>query len=281
MRDRDYGWTVEMQIKAAQQHLRIDEVPADYRRRIGQSKISGTLKGVIGAGTKILGTIFLAAIRRNPNPPTKTSSKSANEQLIVLTRYPTPGKTKTRLIPALGEQGAADLHAAMVEHTLRWARRLRDRRPSATVQVRCDGGDSDQLRTWLGDDLDVQPQGDGDLGQRMARAADDAFAEGTSAVVMIGTDCPDLTETLATQAFDALGDNRSLVLGPANDGGYYLIGLRRMVPELFADIAWGTDKVLNQTLAIAAQRNLSVTLLTTLNDVDRPEDLAVWQRVAG
>jgi rSAM/selenodomain-associated transferase 2 len=98
-------------------------------------------------------------------------------------------------------------------------------------------------------------------------------------VVIVGIDCPDLDAVILHKAFQEL-QQQDLVLGPATDGGYYLIGLRRFVPQLFQGITWSTDRVWDQTIAIAQQHNLSVGSLPTLDDIDRPEDLAIWERVS-
>ncbi len=272
MRDPDYGWTVEMQVKAARRGLRVREVPVSYRRRTGKSKVSGTVRGVVGAGTKILWTIFQAALESYR----LGRESSVAERLIVFTRYPEPGKTKTRLIPDLGPEGAARLHRDMTCHTLAHARRLVRRRASLTVDFA--GGHTALLREWLGPDLEYRPQGAGDLGERMARAFRKAFQEGMDRVVIIGTDCPGLTVDSLHKAFNAL-QGHDLALGPATDGGYYLIGLRRPTPDLFVGIPWGTGAVLEETLAAARGLDLSVANLPTLTDVYRPEDLSVWKRV--
>ena len=101
--------------------------------------------------------------------------------------------------------------------------------------------------------------------------------EGQQRVVIIGIDCPDIDSQILTQAFDSLLHN-DLVLGVAEDGGYYLIGLNSPQPQLFRHITWGTELVLKQTKAIAQQLNLKVDYLTTLADIDRPEDLKIWQK---
>ena len=141
MRDRAYGWTVEMQVKSASRGVRTLEVPVDYRKRRGRSKISGTVRGVIGAGVTILSVIFVAALLERLRKPVR--------RLIVFTRYPRSGTTKTRMIPALGEEGAADLHRAMAEHCLRNARSLM----GIEIEVRYTGGTADETREWLGADL--------------------------------------------------------------------------------------------------------------------------------
>ncbi|HKQ04398.1 MAG TPA: TIGR04282 family arsenosugar biosynthesis glycosyltransferase [Blastocatellia bacterium] len=193
------------------------------------------------------------------------------ERLIIFTRYPEPGRAKTRLIPALGAEGAADLHRRLTERTLATARRLATLR-RLTLEVRYAGGDAALMRQWLGGGPHLRAQGDGDLGARMREAFREAFEEGCYGVVLIGTDCPDIAPATLLSAFTALGDNE-LVMGPARDGGYYLIGLRRAIPQLFEGINWGTDTVLRHTLQIAARLDLRYRLLEQLDDIDRPEDL--------
>jgi uncharacterized protein len=193
--------------------------------------------------------------------------------LVIFTRYPTPGAVKTRLIPAVGAAGAAMLHRQMTENTLRQARELRKRIP-VKIAVHFDGSDSQQMTDWLGTDLVYQSQGEGDLGVRMDRSISSACQQGCERVVLIGTDCPELTVDILVQAFEELQE-RDLVLGAAIDGGYYLIGLRHPQPELFVGIDWGSDRVLQQTIAIAKRSNLSIGYLPKLADIDRPEDLPI------
>lgn len=268
MRDRGYGWTVEMQIKAAKQHLRVLEVPVSYRCRIGKSKISGTVKGVLGAGTKILATIFGSALSRQPD------EEPLREALILFTRYPEPGKTKTRLIPLLGEDGAAELQRRMTIHAVIQVRQLARLRRALPL-VCYEGADHTTMAAWLGPDLHHHPQGEGDLGVRMANAFRHAFQQGMDRVALVGTDCPGVSTNLFQKAFDSLTEH-DLVLGPAEDGGYYLIGLRGLQPELFSGVPWGTDRVLERTLEIAAGLGLKVSLVDRLADVDRPEDVHLW-----
>lgn len=200
-----------------------------------------------------------------------------NERLIIFTRYPEPGKAKTRLIPALGAEAAAEIHRQMTEFTLAQVKPLMESR-SLSVEIWFAGGDRDQMEAWLGSDLRYQPQPDGNLGDRMMQAFQSAFDSGVNAAIIIGTDCPELTEPILAKAFHAL-QQTDVVLGPAVDGGYYLIGLRRSIPDLFQTIAWSTDRVLQQTVAIVKKLDLSFTLLPILTDVDRPEDLPVWKRI--
>jgi uncharacterized protein len=204
-------------------------------------------------------------------------AQPAQAQLIVFTRYPEPGQAKTRLIPALGASGAATVHRQMTEHTLSQVRKLHSTQ-GISIAVHFDGNGYQQMQDWLGADLVYQSQPSGDLGLRMARSFDSAFQAGVARVAIIGTDCPGLDTELMGTAFDLLLTH-DLVLGPAIDGGYYLIGLRYFVPELFVGISWSTDRVLIQTVAIAHKLNLSVGYLPILADVDRPEDLPVWEQM--
>ncbi len=198
-------------------------------------------------------------------------------RLIVFTRYPEPGATKTRMIPALGPEGAAELHRKLTEHTLRQARRF----SAASVEVQWTGGNEDAMRTWLGPDARLRHQSEGDLGARMAEAFRRAFQDGATRAVLVGCDCPDLGPETYDAAFEALERNEVL-LGPALDGGYYLVGIRAKASDtwqtLFNGIDWGTDQVLAQSLARARDAGLRVALLAPLEDVDRPKDLAIWER---
>ncbi|MHB1556396.1 MAG: TIGR04283 family arsenosugar biosynthesis glycosyltransferase [Isosphaeraceae bacterium] len=197
------------------------------------------------------------------------------ERLAVFARYPAPGRAKTRLIPALGPEGAASLHAEMARHTLGRVDQLQRIRP-VSVEVWYAGGDAARLRSAFGERR-YRHQREGDLGTRMAFAFDAMLTEARSAAI-IGTDCPALTATILSEAFDSLGDH-DLVLGPATDGGYYLIGLRRPAPELFEGMPWGTSSVLFETLARAERLGLTVHQLAALDDVDEPDDLPAWDAV--
>lgn len=198
------------------------------------------------------------------------------ETLIIYSRYPEAGKTKTRMIPALGAEGAAKLQRQMSEHTLNTVRQLQQKR-SINIEVHFAGGNEQLMSAWLGEDISYITQVDGDLGDKMNSSFDRAFNKGTKKVVTIGIDCPDIDANILNDAFDSLQQN-DLVLGVAEDGGYYLIGLNKTIPKLFENIDWGTDRVLNQTKAIANKLDLKTKYLATLSDVDRPEDLSIWQK---
>lgn len=203
------------------------------------------------------------------------------KRLIIFTRYPEPGKTKTRLIPLLEAEGAADLQRNMTEHTLVQVKRLSTSR-ELSVEIRYEGGNESLMKNWLGPDFDYRSQGRGDLGLRMQRSLEDAFRAGATEAVIIGTDIPDITDVIIQKAFDAL-KLKNVVLGPAKDGGYYLIGLQKKtlpqaIPDLFTGINWGKDGVLNKTIEVVKGLGLNFSLLDELEDVDRLEDLSIWGR---
>jgi uncharacterized protein len=191
---------------------------------------------------------------------------------IVFTRYPEAGKVKTRLIPALGEEGAANLHQKMAEHTISQVRALQRLLPG-DIEVWFVGGDLALMQAWLGEDLTYQRQPDGDLGDRMRLAFQSTFDRGYKKAIVVGTDCPGLTTEILAQSFEALEDN-PIALGPAIDGGYYLIGLQYLIPELFTGITWSTANVLRETIDIAESLDIVPTLLPYLADIDLPQDLA-------
>ncbi len=196
------------------------------------------------------------------------------EKLIIFTRYPEPGKTKTRLIPALGAQGAANLHRQLIKNTLNQAQNLTKNR-AVEVEVKYAGGSQELMQKLLPPPINCSPQSQGALGEKMKNALAESFAQSIQRIIIIGTDCPELDTHRLTQAFNRLG-NYDLILGPALDGGYYLIGMQRTIPELFVKIDWGTELVLQQTLTIAQHLNLSYSLLDPLADIDRPEDLTLF-----
>lgn len=131
------------------------------------------------------------------------------------------------------------------------------------------------FRAWLGPELRYAPQASGDLGARLHEAFQTALRNG-SAVICIGSDVPGITPTILFQAHEKLIDH-DVVLGPAADGGYYLIGMKRFFPELFASIDWGTEQVYKQTQEVISALGLLAAELPVLSDIDRPEDLASLQ----
>jgi len=265
MDDVNFGWTVQMQVRAAVRGLRHVELPVAYRKRIGRSKIAGTLRGLFGAGTKIIATVFNEA---RPSVRRRYAEWRPKWRVCLFCRYPAPGSCKTRLIPMLGDEGAAQLHRDMAEHAFAEAQACCHRQP-AGLEVWYTGADEGAFRDWLGDGAAYREQPDGDLGERLTAAL---RADQLTPTIFIGTDCPGLTADVLSQAI-RLAQANTTVIGPAKDGGYYLIA--NPTPGMFQAIDWGTGDVLRQTQAAAGDRR--VVLLDELTDVDRPEDLVAWK----
>src|SRR5712664_3204663 len=190
--------------------------------------------------------------------------------VIVLARAPQPGKAKTRLIPALGKAGAAALHRRLVLHCLRAAADAR----IGPVELWCTPDTSDpffrECQRSLG--VSLYAQGGGDLGARMQRAFESALARASRAI-LVGSDIPALSAQYLRDADQALGRGDDAAIGPAEDGGYVLIGLSRCDPELFRDIPWGGPEVLAETRRRLATLSWRSSELPVLWDVDRPGDL--------
>jgi uncharacterized protein len=181
-----------------------------------------------------------------------------------------PGEAKTRLIPALGAAGAAALHRRLVLHCLRAAGDSR----LGPVELWCAPDTSDpffrECERRFG--VSLRGQGEGDLGARMQRAFESALAHAARAI-LVGSDIPALSAQYLRDAERALAGGDDVVIGPAEDGGYVLVGLSRCDPELFRGIPWGGPKVLPETRRRIAALGWRLHELPALWDVDRPEDL--------
>jgi uncharacterized protein len=197
---------------------------------------------------------------------------SAFNHIALFTRAPIPGHCKTRLIPALGADGAAALHEQLTRRQLQTFWELYGQGEPIAGSLWSSGEPISHVAARYGSNLDIRDQGQGDLGDRMARAFATLFAEGARKVVLIGTDLPGIDAAYLQDAFAAL-DKADVVFGPATDGGYGLIGLNAAQPGLFSGIAWSTSKVLAQSEAAALRLGLSSQRLDPRADIDEPEDL--------
>jgi uncharacterized protein len=206
------------------------------------------------------------------------------DRLVVMTRYPEPGTVKSRLVPVLGAEGAASLQRDMTARILRAARVLRSR-TGIGVTVRFAGGSAALMRRAFGRDLAFRPQAAGDLGDRIRAAVEAELAVGARRVVVVGADCPRLDAERLSDSFDRL-ESAPFVVGPAVDGGYYLIGLRAdadpgSLSAVTTRVPWGTSAVFARTVAVLNGLGITPAVLEELSDVDRPEDLPEWESVAG
>ncbi|TVT38491.1 glycosyltransferase [Hymenobacter setariae] len=202
-----------------------------------------------------------------------------DNHLLIFAREPVLGRVKTRLAADIGPEAALATYCELLALT---AAAVQAAQVPATVWLAeapaptALGAPSSTARPeWPGLPWRVQPV-TGSLGERMAHAFAEAFAAGASHVVVIGTDCPGLTADLLRQAFEQLATH-DLVVGPAADGGYYLLGMNELYASLFANKQWSTDTVLLATLADAEHLGLCVAQLPTLADVDSAADLAAWR----
>ena len=192
--------------------------------------------------------------------------------VAVFARAPVAGEAKTRLIPLLGAQGAAALHGALLRRALAVASEARRRGPPVgEVTLHCASDRKHPFLETCREEFGVglRDQAAGDLGQRMLAA----FIEAGAPLLLIGADCPALTpELLRLCAAELLG-GRDAVFLPAEDGGYGLIGLSRHMPALFADIPWGSERVMEETRAKLRESGLSWSEPAMIWDVDRPADV--------
>ncbi|MEV7979006.1 TIGR04282 family arsenosugar biosynthesis glycosyltransferase [Streptomyces sp. NPDC086519] len=203
-------------------------------------------------------------------------SAASTPAVLVMAKAPRPGSVKTRLHPLLGPHGCAALQAELIRHTVDTVTATGLRAYVAYTHGPGDGGAGiPDVRVAAPPGVRTLVQRGQDLGQRLTAAVSDAFSDGGGPVLVIGTDAPTLTRMHLAAALTAL-QNHDVVLGPALDGGYYLIGTRRPHTDLFAldPMWWSTDKVLAATLALAAEAGLSAELLAPLRDLDTPEDAA-------
>ncbi len=201
-----------------------------------------------------------------------------NSRIVVFCKASIPGNCKTRLIPHFGSRGAAKIARELLVDT---ANKVLDQ-SDYEVELCCTPTISHPSllslrRKHPNSKLRLSLQRDEDLGRRMYHAASRVLST-QSSVVIIGTDCPMMTLNYISQAFEKLGQGQDVVIGPAQDGGYVLIGLRIAEIRLFQNIEWGSNKVLQQTLRNCQQLKLHPQLLTPLTDIDYASDWLNWQR---
>lgn len=194
-----------------------------------------------------------------------------DKKILVFAKAPQPGTVKTRLIPVLGEESTTQLHTAMITNSIAKAVRLQ----TATVQLWCAPSKrhpvfSELQRRYA---VTLHDQVGEDLGRRMYHAFCHALTD-CDAAILVGTDCPGLSTALFENAFLELAGGKDVVVAPAEDGGYVLIGMKRAFADLFSGIAWGTEQVYEKTARQLQHLGLSWHALDTQWDVDRPVDLA-------
>lgn len=193
---------------------------------------------------------------------------SSTRRVLVLAKAPRPGLAKTRLVPLLGEEGAAALQARLLKHALKTAREA----ALGALELHGEPADDDFLRYCAGHyGAALIPQAEGDLGSRMHAALSRALGDSTCAI-LIGADCPALTARHLRLAARSLDDGYDAAFAPAEDGGYALVALKRCDSRLFEALAWSTPSVMEETRARLRALGWGWNELETLWDVDRPAD---------
>lgn len=186
------------------------------------------------------------------------------QAILYFVKYPTAGHVKTRLAKTLGDQAAAQIYRQLAGQNYSI---LRACGQTDLIVFFDPPEDHDKIQQWLPNANEYLPQHDGDLGQRLMSAFDWAFAQGYKRVAAYGSDTLHLTTAIAQQSFAQLNET-DVVIGPAKDGGYYLIGLAVNQPKLFLGIPWSTGDVLAQTYHIIAKLKLHYQTLPALEDLD-------------
>ncbi|SHK51522.1 TIGR04282 family arsenosugar biosynthesis glycosyltransferase [Hymenobacter psychrotolerans] len=200
------------------------------------------------------------------------SAENPAAHLLIFARYPELGRVKSRLAAGIGPEAALAVYRELLAHT----RAATDNLPVHKTVWLAERPQQPDAEPELWPGYQHLLQHPGELGAKMMTAFSHAFAAGAQSAVIIGTDCPGITQALLEQAFEAL-HTHELVIGPAEDGGYYLLGMKEVYADLFAGKSWSTNAVLPHTLADADRLNLRVQLLPMLRDVDDAADLAAWR----
>lgn len=194
-----------------------------------------------------------------------------SKHLIIFVKNKIPGKVKTRLAAGIGQEKAMEVYDKLLAHTHASSRCLDcDKTVFFSEQIEEDG-------LWADGNFALALQYGRDLGDRMQQAFDAQFAKGAERVCIIGSDTFEIKAEIIQEAFKKLQDH-DIVIGPARDGGYYLLGMKELQPELFHNKSWSTEGVLSQTLSDIQQLQLSYALLPELNDIDQKEDWMAHQR---
>ena len=194
------------------------------------------------------------------------------ERLIVFLKAPRPGSVKTRLAKTVGPERACAIYRELLDRVIANLAGITD------VEVRFTPDNAGgEIAHWVQKNWRARPQGCGHLGERLQRAFADSFSEGFERVIVVGSDCPHVSKNDIRHAVGEL-DSHDAVIGPAVDGGYWLIGLRAPQPELFREIAWSSNQVLAQTLGHAKTLGLRTRLLRLLSDIDTEEDWNAYVR---
>jgi len=197
---------------------------------------------------------------------------TANDSLIIFVKNPEKGKVKTRLAKDIGDDQALHVYHRLLQYTKSISKPLN----SEKLVYYSDFIDNNDL--WDNMTFEKHLQNGADLGERMQNAFAEAFARGQQRVLIIGSDCVELETYMIKEAFAVL-ENNDVVIGPAKDGGYYLLGMRKFYPTLFENKPWSSEDLLMDTIIDLKKLNAPYYLLKTLSDIDHVEDLALMSKL--
>lgn len=199
--------------------------------------------------------------------------------LLIFIKNPRKGTVKTRLAKTVGDEKAYQVYLKLLKHTLSVAAKVKAERQiwySSFIEEVDGFGEEPSDRSKRSDGSDIQfkkkLQRGGDLGERMANAFKQGFEDELEKIIIIGSDCPGITPQIIEEGFEKLEQN-DVVIGPSEDGGYYLIGSNTFIPEIFDGIPWSTENVYSETINLLQKKNLHYSTLLTLNDIDTEADL--------
>jgi len=204
------------------------------------------------------------------------TSEIKDNAIIVFAKYPIEGKVKTRLAKNMGNIFAASFYRVCAEYTFKELVKVKE--TGSELFLFCpEENEIEQVMKWAGKDFNYYSQQGNDLGIKMYNAFDTVFKLGYKKVIIIGTDAPDVSMKIVQTAISVL-DNYSVVIGPANDGGYYLLGFKSKLIDLFSEIEWSTNSVFDNTIEKFNNSKIDYFMLDELTDIDTLEDLQNWLR---
>ncbi|MFC5282134.1 TIGR04282 family arsenosugar biosynthesis glycosyltransferase [Pedobacter alpinus] len=190
----------------------------------------------------------------------------SKEAVIIFLKYPELGRSKTRLAASVGNEKALKVYIELLNHTNLITKNLKSDKYLFYDKV------SENKIAWGEPIYQTAYQKESDLGGRMQDAFEQLFKKGYERILIIGSDCYELNQEIIEQAFQLL-KSTEVVIGPAKDGGYYMLGLTKMVQELFTDVAWSTDEVYTTTTRVLENLNITYATTPTLSDIDIIDDL--------
>ena len=194
--------------------------------------------------------------------------------IIVFTRFPVEGKVKTRLAKNMGNKFAVSFYRVCAEHTFKELLKVKE--TGSEIFLFCsEGNEIEQVMKWAGNDFNYYSQQGNDLGLKMQNAFETVFKKGYKKAIIIGTDAPDVSMNIVQSAISVL-NNYSVVIGPANDGGYFLLGFKSKLIDLFSGIEWSTGSVFDNTIEKLNHSKTNYFMLDELTDIDTLEDLRNW-----